>query len=284
MGFAVLQNPLEAAKECLEALKSEGRLLTFGSFEFERADQSKRGELWEVAYAACKAGHDHVLQWLFCGRWQPGWPGWGMAVFFEWSTPNGSIYGPQPHPDILYLIDKELSIPGMGDPCTWFFPEVTLCRFAMQNESTTCLKALLEVGCLSDWMCPLAALEGREEHLALAAARGCTCDGRTMFVAARACNLRLLQATYQHANVQAGLHWGGNVRKWLTDGMVNFCIRQAVLGGSAECMGALLDWFNLPWAYRDAASCAGRSGQLGCLKELTRCVPSFYSPSLCHPL
>jgi hypothetical protein len=95
----------------------------------------------------------------------------------------------------------ELHILGMDFSDEWFLAEINLCRFALQTSNTACLEALLDAGCRSEWMCPMAALEGREAHLALAAGRGCCCDGRTLYVAAGTGNLSMLRAAHRHATV-----------------------------------------------------------------------------------
>jgi hypothetical protein len=216
-----------------------------------------------------------VLTWLS----RDGWPA-TVDASPKWSVSGLAQPLSQPFRDTTC---NELCIPGMRYRDEWFLCEANLCRFAMQASSTACLEALLDAGCRSDWMCPMAALEGREPHLALAAERGCACDARTMYVAARACNLDMLRAAHRQATLQAGPHCGGNMRDCFKENVVVRCIDAAAQGGSVECLGVLLDWFKSDWSENEfeiassyAAEAAAGAGHVSCLQELTRYASSCF--------
>jgi Ankyrin repeats (many copies) len=247
---------MEAAKaghlECLERMRQEGRLLSSDSQERKSAGEARRAELWDASLVGCKAGQAHALKWLF----RDGWPASVDA------TSKHSLSGlAQPREGRSM---EELYILGMNYRDEWFLAEVNLCRFALQTPDTACLEALLDAGCRSEWMCPMAALEGREAHLALAATRGYCCDARTLYVAAKAGNLTMLWAAHGNATVAMSL-----LDKATRD-IVSGCLSAAAEAGSVECLRALLDWFECDRYFWSAMVAAIRAGHLDCLQELAR--------------
>jgi hypothetical protein len=237
---------------CLERMEQEGRLLRSHSQKRKSAGEVRRAELWDAALVAGEAGQAPVLKWLF----RDGWPA---------SVDATSAYSLSGLANPLELCKlKELCLVQMRYQDEWFLAEVNLCRFALRTPDTACLEALLDAGCRSDWMCPMAALEGREAHLHLAASRGCCCDARTLYFAAKAGNLSMLRAAWRHAADAMGpLDQGPRA-------MAIQCISVACEGGSVECLHALLDWFVSDRYFHYANIAAVRGGQLDCLKELMR--------------
>jgi hypothetical protein len=173
LGLQCCANHMEAAEAghllCLKRMKQEGRLLACKGRLRRVAGEARRAELWDAALTACKAGQAHVLSWLVnCCRWPSSVDATSEFSFSGLAQlPEGGKLG-------------ELDIPRMQYKDEWFLAEVNLWRFALQNPDTACLEALLDAGCRSEWVCPLAAVEGREGHLALAVRRGCCCDERTI--------------------------------------------------------------------------------------------------------
>jgi hypothetical protein len=254
---------MEAAKAghlgCLERMQHEGRLLSSCSQERKSAGEVRKAEFWDASLVACKAGQARVLTWLF----RDGWPASVDA------TSEYSLSGLAQHLDRCKV--QGLYIPGMDYRDEWFLAEVNLCRFALQTPNTACLEALLDAGCRSEWMCPMAALEGREAHLALAAGRGCCCDARTLYVAAKACNLSmLLRVAKRHATIAKSLLYQCEY------GITTVCLQAAAEVGGIECLRALLDcskdWSEseLYWLLRAANAAAVRAGLVDWLPELTR--------------
>eukprot|EP00884_Botryococcus_braunii_P010031 jgi/Botrbrau1/19029/Bobra.0100s0057.1 len=75
------------------------------------------------------------------------------------------------------------------------FPlEAKLYRSAVQNLDPNCLVVLLDAGCRSPVICEIAAQEGKEALLVLAALRGCPCSFQAMEIAARLRNPSLVRA------------------------------------------------------------------------------------------
>jgi hypothetical protein len=243
---------MEASKaghlKCLERMKREGWLLTSNSEERKSAGEVRKAELWDAALVAGEAEQVDVLKWLF----RDGWPA-SVDATSEFSL-SGLARPLEP------CNMEELYIPCMRYRDEWFLAEVNLCRFALRSPNTACLEALLDAGCRSEWMCPMAVLEGGEAHLALAASRGCCCDARTLYVAARAGNLSMLRAAHRNATDAKGLFDDFFV--------VHDCIHAAVKGGSEDCLCALLDWFQRGRYLSTVDQALVKAGRLAWLQEL----------------
>lgn len=244
--------------ECLRRLQEAGRFLGLSDPERECAGEARKTEIWDAALAACKAGHAKVLSWLFSA----GWPDlidaavpWYLS---DLAKPRGKGNW------------EDLYIPGMPYKEGWFLPEVKLYRYAMKHPDTACLEALLNAGCRSDWLCPIAALEGRERHLACAAARGAVCDARAMYPAAARGYLGVLQAAHQHATIKAGVPFGSSLTEWCGRDKVRCCLEAAAQNGHADCLGSLLTWFPDDSLWEPASFAAARAGHIHCLAELRR--------------
>lgn len=179
--------------------------------------------------------------------------------------PSGKVSGLAQLPPDGSSCD-ELFIPGMHYDDTWFI-EVNMCRYALRNSSNASLKTRLKAGCRSKWLCPLAALERREDCLALAATKyGCVCDAHAINVAAYTCDLSMLHAAHKHASLQ----WGGAPPDLYERHTLDKSIEIVAGKGSAECLGALLDWLHSEASANAAAQRAAEAGHLNCLEELKR--------------
>lgn len=250
---------------CLERLRTQGKFLGSEVGERAGAGEASKAQLWDAALKACERGHAHVLRWLFRGGWPASVdasPDWLLTDLARLPLGWGSR--------------DEFYIPGMSYGGGWLI-EVNLCRYAMRDPSTNCLKALLDVGCRSDWMCPLAALEGCEERLALVVEHECTCDVKAIYVAARGCSLRMLEAACWHFINQASRDWAEFLCNSCGRRTLDKSIEVVAKKGSAACLEALLSWFYpVAFAHLEAMQAAARGaaerGHVDCLEVLQRCL------------
>lgn len=90
----------------------------------------------------------------------------------------------------------------------------------------------------SQWLCPLAAWEGQERNLVLAAKSGCACSASTLYAAASRGSLGVLEAAHRQAIIQGRhcrLQDGAQMRK------LHKCLEAAAgKGGGVDCLMALL--------------------------------------------
>eukprot|EP00884_Botryococcus_braunii_P013442 jgi/Botrbrau1/22099/Bobra.0206s0025.1 len=145
-----------------------------------------------------------------------------------------------------------------------FMPELDLYRQAVRNSTSACLEALLE----AVWICRLAAQEGKSAFLALAALWGCPCDAIAMGIAARAGNLPLLMAVHFAGCLPKGFLRHGLRRSDLYE--IRAAITDAMKGGHAACLAALLEWFKnsaplLLSSSRISLDCLHALQRAGCL-------------------
>jgi hypothetical protein len=165
MGRQACRDHIVAAHEghvvCLQRLCDEGKFMALDAPNRSSAGEFPRAQVWEAAAAACKAGYDNVLTWIFSS----GWP--SRVDELPWH--------------LLDLDDEcEVDLPEhvVGDnyPPAPGRLESRLYHHALHNSSASCLNALLAVGCRSPWICPLAACHQKKYFLFLAAKNGCRCD------------------------------------------------------------------------------------------------------------
>lgn len=189
---------MEAAKtghlDCLARLQEDGLFLSLYASERGTAGEARKAQVWDAALAAYEAGRAHVLAWLFAD----GWP----ARIDD--RPPWHVHDVVLPTDADLKLMSSLHIPGTQK--LRILPDVKLYCAATRTPETACLEVLLDAGCRSEWICPLAAREGRSEPLVLAAERGCLCDDRTLHEAARKGHLLALQTADRYATVTAPAH------------------------------------------------------------------------------
>eukprot|EP00884_Botryococcus_braunii_P005765 jgi/Botrbrau1/1518/Bobra.0107s0006.1 len=143
----------------------------------------------------------------------------------------------------------------------------------MRKATPECLKALLEAGCRSVWICRLAALEGNAAFLALAAHRGCPCDLIALKFAAGSGDLSLLEAAHSALLLPNGdLYPSKGELSEAESGCISHTARLAASKGHAACLEALLGWF-MKLAVRfgpEVSYDTAESGALNCLQTLQR--------------
>eukprot|EP00884_Botryococcus_braunii_P000241 jgi/Botrbrau1/10217/Bobra.0362s0007.1 len=155
------------------------------------------------------------------------------------------------------------------------FLELELLHTAVQCTAPTCLEALLDAGCRSPWICNLAVIERKESFLRLAADRGCPCEVRAVYFAARSGSLPILKVVYSLARVASGAALRGFSLK-RDDGALTWLLNRSAVaaagGGHAECLEALLTWFGKCGvdAKRHVCEAAASRCHLECLKVLQR--------------
>eukprot|EP00884_Botryococcus_braunii_P013828 jgi/Botrbrau1/22446/Bobra.0091s0048.1 len=259
--------------QCLQGLAEAGRFLTLGSSERATAGEARKLQVWEAAYASCRADHPHVLSRFFASGWPSSidaalpWHMGDLAELLDFTKegwPYDTLdFAKEGRPDDA--LDKD------------FLPELNLYRRAILNPTSACLEALLEAGCRSVWICRFAALEGKPSYLELAASRGCPCDVVALRIAAMAGDLPLLKEVYSAASRPNG-KLSCDVEK-LSSGSVE-TIRAAAKcaiseghNGHVDCLQAppragvlRLDW---------VADCAAATAQLECLKYLLDLDPDL---------
>jgi hypothetical protein len=229
---------------CLERLQEAGRFLPLDSPDRESAGEARRAQVWEAAIEACKAGHAHLLTWLF----RSGWPR------------KADVFVPDDVPDVIadWNLLKSLN-PEVPPPLA----ELALYSYAVTQPCPACLAALLDAGCRSEWLCTVAALKERQDSLSLSASRGCPVMTHTVIVAAHTGQLPLLEAAYHEAkrcNSPALLGsklW--EVRAW-----------EAAVKGQAGCLEAILGWFGKEFWLDTVARAAANEGHLECLRVAQR--------------
>jgi hypothetical protein len=174
------RNPLAAASaghlQCLQCLQEQQRFLGLDSPERGSAGELRKLQVWDAAVSACKAGQPGVLAWLFAS----GWPA-VVDAHAPWHLRNvvkPDLWDARKEPYLEVILG---ALEGRADPelspemevCRVYLPELRLCRYAMLNPDPACLQALLNSGCRSEWICLMAALEGRADFWDLAAEHGC---------------------------------------------------------------------------------------------------------------
>eukprot|EP00884_Botryococcus_braunii_P022366 jgi/Botrbrau1/8813/Bobra.0335s0003.1 len=249
--------------QCLQGLSEAGRFLSLGSPDRASAGESRKHEIWNAAFASCRADHAHMLSWLF----ESGWPSSFDAVL-PWHM--GDLLESRDLSRELVIIEKlwDSLMIRHGELREQFLPELDLYCQAKSNPTPACLEALLKAGCRSVWICRLAAQEQKPAFLTLAASWGCPCDQAAMWLAATDGNLPLLEAVHSAASLPKGFLSCGSAK--LRDYNTLYSIKRAAEGatkrGDAACLAALLEWFG------KAAATSGISlvGGLDCLRALQR--------------
>eukprot|EP00884_Botryococcus_braunii_P000686 jgi/Botrbrau1/10618/Bobra.154_1s0008.1 len=143
-----------------------GEFLPFKSPKWQSAGEARRAQAWEAAALACSADRVNVLEWLFEG----GWPPSASADAIDAWRLKGILC------TLDYMGNSVLGMP--KDVILGF--EYDLYFHPVRNNTPACLEALLEAGCRSQWLCAIAAEEGEDARLMLAASRGCPCDWRML--------------------------------------------------------------------------------------------------------
>eukprot|EP00884_Botryococcus_braunii_P011272 jgi/Botrbrau1/20145/Bobra.0173s0047.1 len=168
-------------EHCLERLGRAGEFLPLDSPDWAAAGDARKAQAWEAAAVACSADRAPLLRWLF----RAGWPK-SSDVVAPWNFPDSFSW---------WHCLQTASRQKFGD----FIPEheYELYYHAVRSSTTACLEALLEAGCRSPWLCTIAAAEGQEARLRLAARAGCPCDIRVLDIAARSGRLAVLEAAYE---------------------------------------------------------------------------------------
>eukprot|EP00884_Botryococcus_braunii_P004967 jgi/Botrbrau1/14471/Bobra.0014s0109.1 len=237
---------------CLLQMRKAGQFLDLYSPERDRAGEARKAQAWVALLAACRADQPRVLQWLL----SKGWPA-VIDAAVVWHLRD--IVQPVP---LCTGTWETLDIPDMPEGDGIFLPEVQLYLYAIRNPTSACLEVLLRAGCWSEWLCPLAAKEGRREYLELAAKFGCPCDGRSLFVAAERGDLEVLRAVCLHADMPTCIR------------MMRKSVRKAteisVAKGHLSCFEALYHKYEECLNLFTLAQAAASKGQLECLQFITR--------------
>eukprot|EP00884_Botryococcus_braunii_P013827 jgi/Botrbrau1/22445/Bobra.0091s0047.1 len=233
--------------QCLQVLTEAGRFLPLDAPDRASAGEARKLQVWEAAYASCRADHPHVLSRLFAS----GWPS-SIDAALPWHMG-----------DLAERLDfaKE----GWPDDAldTDFLPELNLYRQAVRNPTPACLEALLEAGCRSVWICRFASLEGKPAYLELAALRGCRCDLVALRIAAKAGDLPLLKEVY------AALTTGECSTAELSY-EAGVAAEYAVSEGHVACLSALLSWFGKSDVTSKLSEHAKQNGHVDCLQAPPR--------------
>eukprot|EP00884_Botryococcus_braunii_P021786 jgi/Botrbrau1/8291/Bobra.0251s0019.1 len=160
--------------------------------------------------------------------------------------------------------DFAKAFPGLIIDSEPFVLEYQLYCCAVQQPTPSCLEALLDAGCRSEWICSIAAREGKADFLALAAKRGCPCDFWVWEFAASTGKLAVLELLASDSVMRS---FAERARRctWL------YLPRVAASHGQWECLQILQRAGCTRW--RDAAGNAARSGHLECLRNLVQLHP-----------
>eukprot|EP00884_Botryococcus_braunii_P008462 jgi/Botrbrau1/17617/Bobra.0166s0053.1 len=238
---------------CLDQLCKQGHFVRTDNPDWPCAGEARKCQAFEAATAACSSGHTDVIAWLF----PSGWP-LKLLEIFSWDTQDLL----EQHEDFAKAFpDLKLD----REP---LFFEYKLCCSAVQQATTSCLDALIDVGCRSAWLCRIAAREGKASFLALAAKRGCPCDFWVWEFAIRTSNhamLKLLETDKAMRSIARMGHNGGGL-SWM-DRLVHLAVSHDNWEGLQSLMRA--GYTDLAGAARMAAA----SGGLQCLKNLVELDP-----------
>lgn len=229
---------MDAAKaghlDCLKRLRQEGKFLDFYSQARQTATEAKRAQAWRAAIAACEAGNDDVLAWLFAR----GWP--EESDDAKWYIDD--VMQPIETNELRQLLSDFLLSRwgGMVRMPHWSPLEMKLFLRALRNPDTGCLLQLLISGCRSKWICPMAAREGCKSHLILAACIGCPCGIRTVLAASRQGSHSLLQTAIYYCNNTEQMLESDPFQQTL---IVYDCLWSAMEAGLVDCLDTLMCWF-----------------------------------------
>eukprot|EP00884_Botryococcus_braunii_P011703 jgi/Botrbrau1/20533/Bobra.145_2s0082.1 len=146
---------------CLGLLCEEGVFLPLNSPYWVSAGEARKCQVFEAAIAGCGSGHANVLAWLFSS----GWPSDFDAIF---PVHTQDLW--EQHEDFA------TAFPALETDTEPFCLEYKLYCCAVQQPTPSCLEALLNAGYRSEWICRIAAREGKADFLLLAAQQGCPCD------------------------------------------------------------------------------------------------------------
>eukprot|EP00884_Botryococcus_braunii_P002185 jgi/Botrbrau1/11968/Bobra.0115s0004.1 len=286
---------------CLAQLYKEGAFLPLSSPEWVSAGEAKKCQVFEAAIAGCSSGLAYVLSWLFSS----GWP--DIEAIFPW--------------DMRDLLEQHMDLmtafPELHVDSEPFCLEYKLYCCAVQQATTSCLEALLDAGCRSEWICRIAAREGKADFLALAAKQGCPCDFWVWKFAASTGKLAVLellasdhakrsQAASNGAATRNGdRSWilervGCGERRWALESAVRsghlqicqclvhldprllqhpYLFHAAARGGSLPCLD-FLQRAGCPWAGDELISAAGSGSLVAVRYCLQRCGDNLQSSVL----
>eukprot|EP00884_Botryococcus_braunii_P003816 jgi/Botrbrau1/13435/Bobra.0082s0039.1 len=134
---------------CLAQLCEKGLFLPLNSPDWQSAGEARKCQAFEAAIAGCSSGRAAVLAWIFSS----GWPS-NIKAIWCWHTRD--LW--EQHEDL------KKAFPGLKIDTEPFVLEYKLYCCAVQQPTPSCLTALLDAGCRSEWICRIAAK------------RGCPCD------------------------------------------------------------------------------------------------------------
>eukprot|EP00884_Botryococcus_braunii_P011704 jgi/Botrbrau1/20534/Bobra.145_2s0083.1 len=146
---------------CLGLLCEEEMFLPLNSPDWASAGEARKCQVFEAAIAGCGSGHANVLAWLFSSEWPSDFD----AIF---PVHTQDLW--EQHEDYA------TAFPELETDTEPFCLEYKLYCCAVQQPMPSCLEALINAGCRSEWICRIAAREGKADFLVLAAQRGCPCD------------------------------------------------------------------------------------------------------------
>eukprot|EP00884_Botryococcus_braunii_P011808 jgi/Botrbrau1/20628/Bobra.113_1s0053.1 len=234
---------------CLQQMHEAGQFLDLYSPERGRAGEARKAQAWDALLAACKADQAQVMAWLLSQGWPPEID--AAVVWHLRDIAQRPCAGDW----------ERLNIRGMPYGPVWSLPDVMLYLYAMQNPTSACLEVLLRAGCRSEWLCPLAAKEGRPAYLELAVNAGCPCDARSVFVAAERGHLEVLQTVCLHVDLPD------------TEMMMQSVQQSANIAaskGHLSCLESLCQKYEDRLVFCFVAEAAASMGQLECLQFISR--------------
>eukprot|EP00884_Botryococcus_braunii_P008645 jgi/Botrbrau1/17782/Bobra.0127s0035.1 len=261
-------------EHCLQRLGGLGEFLPLDSPDWAAAGEARKAQAWEASAVACSADHAPLLKWLF----RAGWP------------PSSGTIAPWHMRDSFSRLPCLRSIDSSRFEEFILEPEYELYYNAVRSSTTACLEALLEAGCRSPWLCAIAAAEGREAHLRLAARAGCPCDISVLDIAASSGRLAVLKAVYEEGTDSftserfVDLSAAAFKEDLYDDPVARVSVKRASMmllliaeataaKGNMECLEALLTWFADDMWLPNLLCKAADSGHLDCLQGLERWEP-----------
>eukprot|EP00884_Botryococcus_braunii_P006169 jgi/Botrbrau1/15553/Bobra.0273s0005.1 len=240
---------------CLGQLCEKGLFLPLDSPDWASAGEARKSEVFEAAIAGCSSGHAAVLAWLFSS----GWPSNMEAAF-------------PLHMQDLWEQHEDFAtaFPELEADSEPFVLEYQLYCCAVQQPTPSCLEALLDAGCCSEWICCIAAREGKADFLALAAKRGCPCDFWVWDFAAITGKLAVLELLASDRAMQS---IAKKSYKALSPDMVEDLTGLAASHGQWECLQILQRAGCKDWDH--AVERAASTGHLECLRNLVQLHPGL---------
>eukprot|EP00884_Botryococcus_braunii_P021783 jgi/Botrbrau1/8289/Bobra.0251s0018.2 len=173
--------------------------------------------------------------------------------------------------------DFAKAFPGLIIDTEPFVLEYQLYCCAVQQQTPSCLEALLDAGCCSEWICRIAAREGKADFLTLAAKRGCPCDWWVWEIAASTGNHAVLEL---RASDGATRSIANEAYHWDLGQFIGHLAGLAASHGHWECLQILERAGCTCWL--DAAMNAAHSGHLECLRNIIQLHPDLLHDDLLH--